>query len=862
MTDRLRLQVVLAAVDRMTRPLREVAGASRNAGRALQEARSRLKELNQQQANITGYRRQREATRQSSEALAAAQARLREYKEQLRGMDAPSAAFQRRFTQTATEVQRLTIRHQAQRSELQRLIQAVRAGGANTRDLGSAERRLRVDMEATNQVIEAQRARLAALARQQARSEAARSRYAGGRELAGNAASAGASALATATAAGLPVLGAIKQFSSFEDAMAGVAKQVDGARDDNGQLTQTYYDMAAGIKAMSETIPMATADIAALVEGGARMGIQGKEDLLSFAKVAATAATAFELPAEEVSQNLARIANLYKVPIKDISKLGDTINYLDDSAQSQGADIINTMQRMAGFAASMKMSFQDSAALGSTLLTLGETPETAATGISAMLRSLGNATKQPPRVAKGLKAIGLAAADVQRNMAKDATNTMFEVLERVNRLPSDKRLGVLTDLFGIDHSQKAGKLVDNLTEYRRQLELTRSTKAVGSMQREGDIKGDLLSSRWQVTRNRFDNLQSDLGATLRPVIVQVLGALNRLLGRFTEWVKANPGLVQGILKTIAGFTVLAATFGGLALGLAGVLGPIIAVRFALAMVGIRVPGLLGLLSGLATRVLPLVGQALLWLGRLAMANPIGVLITAIGTAAYLVYQHWDTVKQWLGSTWQQLTQLFSGGVMGLLTVLANFSPLGLFYQAFAAVLNYLGVDLPMRFRGLGGMLIDGLIQGLQAQLGRLKEAVTGVGGQAVDWFKEKLGIHSPSRVFAEMGGFTMQGLALGLEAHASSPLQAVLGVAKRMGDAFAGGPGLAAPALAIDNRPPLSPSAPAPVSSGATSYHINIHPAQGMDPQAIARAVSAELDRREQAKRVRGRSALYDNDQE
>ena len=69
----------------------------------------------------------------------------------------------------------------------------------------------------------------------------------------------------------------IKSYSSFEDAMAGVAKQVDGARDDNGQLTQTYYDMARAIQKMSETIPMATTDIAALVEGAARMGIQGKD---------------------------------------------------------------------------------------------------------------------------------------------------------------------------------------------------------------------------------------------------------------------------------------------------------------------------------------------------------------------------------------------------------------------------------------------------------------------------------------------------------------------------------------------------------------------------------------------------------
>ena len=38
-----------------------------------------------------------------------------------------------------------------------------------------------------------------------------------------------------------------KQYADFEDAMKGVARQVNGARDSNGQLTQTYFDMAKAI---------------------------------------------------------------------------------------------------------------------------------------------------------------------------------------------------------------------------------------------------------------------------------------------------------------------------------------------------------------------------------------------------------------------------------------------------------------------------------------------------------------------------------------------------------------------------------------------------------------------------------------
>ena len=53
-------------------------------------------------------------------------------------------------------------------------------------------------------------------------------------------------------------------------------------------------------------------------------------------------------------------------------------------------------------------------------------------------------------------------------------------------------------------------------------------------------------------------------------------------------------------------------------------------------------------------------------------------------------------------------------------------------------------------------------------------------------------------------------------------------------------------------------AAAAPAAAGSSSYTITINPAPGMDPQAIARAVAQELDKRERDKGARRRSALQD----
>ncbi|WP_130932224.1 phage tail tape measure protein [Pseudomonas sp. Sample_24] len=862
MTDKLQLQVLLSAVDKVTAPLKRISNGSNATSRALKEARDQLKALNAQQSDISSYTRQREAVRQTSEELAKAQDKLRLYREQLKGMDAPSAAFQKTFVNATAAVEKLKNKHGEQRAELQRLIPLVKSTGADTRDLGSTERRLKTDIEAANQAIKTQRERLAALGKQQERVSRLQRSYSKGREFAGNAAVAGASSGATGAAVGLPILGMVKSYSSFEDAMAGVAKQVDGARDDNGKLTQTYYDMGAAIKKMAEQIPMATTDIAALVEGGARMGVQGKDNLLEFARVAATAATAFELPADQIGENLARIADLYKLPIQNVSQLGDAINYLDDNAKSKGADIIDVMQRTAGITASVGMSFKDAAALGSTFLTLGSSAEVAGTATNAMIRELAIATNQPKRFQEGLAAVGLEAKAVQEGMAKDATGTIQKVLDAINKLPKGEQLSVTTQLFGKEYGDDAAKLANNIGEYRRQLELVNSVKGAGSMQREGDIKGEQLSARWQMSQNRMFNLSSAMGETLRPTLVALVDSFNNVLEKVNAWAQANPGLVKGILTVAAGIAAVAAGFGAAALAVAGALGPFLAVRYGLSLIGIRLPSVLSLLVNLGSKVLPLVGQALLWIGRLFMANPIVAAVAAIATAAYLIYANWDKVKAYLGSLWVELKQGFSGGIAGILQILVNFSPLGLFYRAFAGVMSYFGVELPGKFTEFGGMIMAGLVNGITAAAGSVKDAVVGAGENTIGWFKEKLGIHSPSRVFAELGGFTMAGLAQGLSDGEGGPLAAVAGAGKRLAQAgaLAIGMGSAGGAIAVDNRAPISTSAAPLAQAAGDQIVINIHPAAGMDPSAIARAVAAELDKRQNAKQARGRSSLYDQE--
>ncbi|MDD0986612.1 phage tail tape measure protein [Pseudomonas shahriarae] len=873
MANDLKLQVLLSAIDKATRPLKQINNGSLETARALKAARDRLKELNTQQKDVTAWRSQRAAVEQTNEALSAAQTKVKTLSQQFAATGVPTRAMAKDFRTAVREAQRLKQQHQQQSEQLQGLRSRLYDAGISTKNLGTNERQLREQISATNASISAQGKRMAELTAQHKRAATARSAYDKGQQFAGSAAVAGGASLGVAYAASRPVIGVVKEYVDFESAMMGVAKQVDGARDDNGKLTSTYYEFADAIKAASNEMPIATTEFAALVEAQARAGIQGKENLLTMAKVSATAAVAFDLPAEQVGEDMGRIAGLYKVPIKNIAELGDALNYLDDSTRSKGGDIIETLTRMSDVAD--KLDYRKAAALGSTFLSLGAAPEVAASASRAMVRELAIANMQSKTFREGMKMVNMDLNEVQGGMTTDAMGTMMAVLERIKTIDPKQRTEVATRIFGKEYGKDAAKLVNNLDELRRQLKLVDDTAANGSMQKEMDIRADAIEGRWQVLQNKLFNTKSGAGETMRATMVDVMDALGGVLDKVNGWVKANPVLTASLLKIVASVAVLSALFGGLAFTLAGILGPFLMLRFGLAMFGIKLPGIIGIfkvfgtvlrtlggiLIGPLVTALRTVGIALWGLSANPIVLVIAAVVAALAAGAYLIYTNWDAVKNYFANAWTEIKAGFSGGIGGIINTLANFSPIGLIYQAFAGVLSYLGVDLPSRFTEFGNMIVNGLVNGLMAGLGSVKTAISSIGDASIGWFKEKLGIHSPSRVFAELGGFTMAGLTKGLEGGQKGPLDALSSMGKQL--TAAGTLALSAtalPSLAVDDRPPINSSPAAATYDSHDVYQINLPASPSMDLQSLEKSLRAMLNKIENEKKARQRSKLSDRE--
>ncbi|MEA3379793.1 MAG: hypothetical protein U9Q87_02835, partial [Pseudomonadota bacterium] len=114
--------------------------------------------------------------------------------------------------------------------------------------------------------------------------------------------------------------------------------------------------------------------------------------------------------------------------------------------------------------------------------------------------------------------------------------------------------------------------------------------------------------------------------------------------------------------------------------------------------------------------------------------------------------NWIANIDWAGSAasaWEGIKSVFS------------WSPLETIKNGFNAVLEFLG-GLPAKFSELGSNILSGLVDGITGALGKVKDGIVEAASSVSSWFKETLGINSPSKVFMLHGDDTMRGLALGL----------------------------------------------------------------------------------------------------
>ncbi|CAH3653476.1 hypothetical protein AI2615V1_2739, partial [Enterobacter cloacae] len=346
---------------------------------------------------------------------------------------------------------------------------------------------------------------------------------------------------------------------------------------------------------------------------------------------------------------------------------------------------------------------------------------------------------------------------------------------------------VFTDIQTVNHLLSMRQGWDKYQSNKKEMN---SPAAQNTLSTDFKKQNDTLEARWRRTQVGFNESAISIGESLRPALIQLGETFIPIMNSVGKWIAANPQLVSGTIQVIGALLAFKMATIGLKLGLNLLISPFVNVwknavllqanwlRLSLALGeggklrwlvtgfsavarGARTLG--GVLSGGLVRGIMIAGRAVLWIGRALLMNPIGLAITAVAAAAYLIYRNWGAVSNWFKQRWADIKTAFNGGIVGIGKLLLNWSPVGLLYKAFAGALKYLGIDLPAQFTDFGGHLIDGLVNGIKNKWESVKSTVSDLGDNVGGWFKEKLGIHSPSRVFMGFGDNIAQGASIGIK---------------------------------------------------------------------------------------------------
>lgn len=724
--SKLKLEVMFKAYDQVTGPIKTIIGGSKSMAAALKKTDSDLKGLQATQRKVDSFRSLQDSIAKTKDTLEKYRAEHKLLKDQSK-LGPLSEEQTKKLKGLEQGIRRTNDALKSKSAEITGVVRDLNVAGIKMDDLGQSESDLKNKIHLTTMELNKQKDALGKHATAQKNYEKWQGRMSIGKDIAQKGlVAAGAGAVALSIPAKLAI--------DFESAMADVKKVVDF------DTPQQFKQMENDIISMSTRLPMAARDIAAIYAAGGQSGI-AKNELTQFAETAVKMGVAFDITAEESGQAMAEMRTAFKMSQSEVTTLADKINYLGNNTPAAAKGIMDIVQRIGPLGEVGGFASGSIAALGATIRGMGVAEEVAATGIKNMMLALVAGESATKGQHNAYIELGMDAKKVAQDMQKDAEGTTLSVLKAISKMDKYKQAAMLKELFGSESLGSIAPLLTNMKALEDNLgKVADKQKYAGSMEKEYAARAATTANNIQLAKNQMAALGITIGNVLLPGVNSMIGSFNGVMSSVQKWAQANPGLASGLVKVAIGAIAIVGGLSALSIGLITIFGPMMMVARGFGVVALAAKGM---------------SMALL-------TNPITWIVLAIAGAALLIYKNWAPIAGFFSGIWNTIKTAFNGGITGISALIINWSPLGLFYSAFAGVLSWFGIDLPAKFTGFGAMILEGLKNGILSKVNAVKDAITGAVSGVIDKARGILGIHSPSRVFMGIGGYTMQGMANGI----------------------------------------------------------------------------------------------------
>ncbi|EPB8433154.1 TPA: phage tail tape measure protein [Escherichia coli] len=717
MSNNVKLQVLLRAVDQASRPFKSIRTASKSLSGDIRETQKSLRELNGHASRIEGFRKTSAQLAVTGHALEKARLEAEALATQFKNTERPTRAQAKVLESAKRAAEDLQAKYNRLTDSVKRQQRELAAVGINTRNLAHDEQGLKNRISETTAQLNRQRDALARVSAQQAKLNAVKQRYQAGKELAGNMASVGAAGVgiaAAGTMAGVKLLMPGYEFAqknSELQAVLGVAKdsaEMAALRKQARQLGDNTAASADDAAAAQIIVAKSGADkngILAQTPAILNMSLANKKTMEENATLLIGTKSAFGLADDKASHIADVISMTMNKSQATFEGLSDSLTYVGPVAKDAGVSLEET--------AAMLGALHDANISGSM----------AGTGSRAVLSRLQAPTG---KAYDAIKELGVKTTDSKGN-----TRPVFSILKEIqrsfekNKLGTGQRAEYMKTIFGEEASSSASVLMtaaasgklDNLTRLIKESD-GKTEELVKVMQ--DNLGGD------------FKEFQSAYEAVGTDLFDQQEGALRKLTQTATKYVLKLDGWIQKNKSLASTIGIIA----GGALALTGIIGAIGLVAWPV------ITGINAIIAaaGAMGAIFTTVGSAVMTaIG--AISWPVVAVVAAIVAGALLIRKYWEPVSAFFG-----------GVVEGLK---AAFAPVGELFTPLKPVFDWLGERLQAAWQWFKNLIAP--VKATQDTLNRCRD--TGVMfGQAladalmlplnafnklrsgIDWVLEKLGV--------------------------------------------------------------------------------------------------------------------------
>ena len=685
MSNNLKLQVVLSAVDKLTAPFRSAQESNKRLASAVRQSRDSLKTLNQQASQIDGFRKIKQQLTSTQQAYQSATQRVATLAKEIANSENPTKKQLEAFKKAQREAGQLKTKYEQLQQSAQRQRSALQANGISTNQLGQAQRRLNGDIERTTQQLRRQENQLRRSAEQERRMAAAKSQYQKTLDVRNKMAGAGA----TMTATGAGMLYSAKQTLmpgyEFNVGMSKVQAltRLDKNSDEFKMLREQARELGATTAFTANQVAQGQAfyamagfkpeQIKNAMPGTLAMSLAGDIDLGTTADIGSNILTGFKLDSDQMGRVSDVLVGAFTRSNTSLTMLGDTMKYVAPVASGLGVDL------------------ETAAAATGKLGDAGIQGSMAGTSLRAIL---GRLAEPPKMAAKALEELGIKTRDAKGNL-RDFPELLAELDKKTAKMGNAQRAGFFKHIAGEEAFSALSVLAEQAGKGELQTLVADLKQAKGEAQKVAGTMTDNLSGDMKNLQSAWEDLGIQIFDGIDSPLRQISQSITRVISKVGVWMKETPELAKTLTMIGLAIAGIITTLGILSLSIAAMLGPLAAAKLSLSILGIKGGSALTLLL----KPIKLLGSAFLGLGKAMLANPILLVIAAIAAAVYLIYKNWDTigpyvykvwdtVKRYTAIAWQALKDTIKSAWEAIKYIFFNWTPLGLIIKHWDSIVSY------------------------------------------------------------------------------------------------------------------------------------------------------------------------------